>query len=1726
MYRAGWLKKYSSWLNSVRVSSDKVMVRTSSGFFEPWDKSKIVEQLLKETVLAEEFFGIPPISREEAEIIASEAERRIFSMNTNFVSAPLIREIVSNILLEWSNEKPEYIVYRNVLTRVGTPVYDAYLIDLGLGFEAKENANLQPNPETSHKKKADKLSKEQYLLLLPVHVADAHLKGDIHIHDLEYFGTRPFCVSKDEKVVFQNSEIICIEPIASLIERCDLVEIVDGWEIYVPSREVKVLSDGVFRPIRKVFRRRYNGFLLEIETVKGLKLKCTPDHKVKTKNGFRRADKLKIGDEVEIMEKIMCDEINEVNLLNIIDGGDNWYVKPVEIVNVYKLHKLLGVPYSTVYYWKMKKYMPLSKYRELLSTFRNTRDLDDCLVLPKTLYIKYGRSKKYVKAKLLINRDLGELLGLYISEGHYGSKEITITNSEFEILDRFRELCIRVFGLETKRNVNLNTPQEVLYSKTVSQIFRALGLDKKSFETFLPPIFLKGNTDFLIGFLSGLMSGDGSVRILKGNRQQLTLITCSEKLADQIIFIFKRLGITPNISKYFKHNRMHPMFQIVISYKKDIEALLSKGLKLIGRKRKVLRNICFKYSKFNEYLEMNSRKIKIKSIRKIPYHDYVYDLMIDGEEHCYSNLHGIIVHNCQDHDLRYYFYYGLMPDGTGFKTSVAGPAMHPEVAILHSVKVLAAAQTNFAGGQGFYNYNIFLAPFLKGLSFKQVKQLAQMMFYELSIDADEYLVVENLGELKLVKAGEYLDSFFDGAKSSIKLHLDVLYGPKFKVCCYDPVAKKLRFVDATAIIRHSIDEPLLQITTRNGRIVRVTGDHSLFTINDDGYIVPVKARDLAKGDWIVAIGCWPPLSDSIEEINLIDLIKSKNLLNELGNYRVKLAEHVLLRYKSDIKAIGLKLGFTNKAIEGWFARRRIPLRVIASLKLSRKDLIGAKILPPYHKKPYIPCLLVLNEKFLRLLGYYVAEGSICKRHLSLGVIISISDTHIRDEISFYVRELFGVEPTENGRFIRFGGKIHALLFSELLGAGPTSHEKHIPPILFKLNVKLISEFLFAYHRGDGFTCKDRVGFDTVSRSLANGLVFLLQKLGLYPIVKKRKRITCFTRNEMKVIYRVLVTGWRDISKLLEIIPNLKDANKLNYILSKSKGREIKRRIPLFKRLREKLKQAGLPSAYNPKVRSVAIDTVLTKLGNHAFQIGDLSSFLNGQLVAEEVISIEEVESSNGYVYDIEVLGFENFSGGHLGQFLLHNTQCYVARGGQLVFSNVQLCPGVPEIWRDKPVVFRGRVGPESYGDFEEEARLFFRAIYEVALEGDYLGKPFNFPKLETYITPEFFNSNYYDEWLIVHKVASKYGTPYFDNAIPPYRGYGKGVSCYQCCAYTFTETPEDDPEFEEKMCFVDGKHFSMGAWQVVTLNLPRAAYRANGDDDKLIEEIFRSMDLAIDVFKAKMKWMKLMIENNRLPFATQRPRDPRTGSRGPAAVDFNELVYVIGIVGGNEMVQWHTGFQLHESDSAVRLLVKVLLHMRKYMEELEVKHGIKLALARTPAESCAQRLAVCDLLSDEFRSMTEKVVKGDVDRAEKLLGRGERNVPVYYSNGTHVYVGAKIPLSKRLLIEHKFFPVLSGGNIFHVWLGEAYPDPEALLKVTERISTKTQVGYFAYTKDLTICNSCGRISFLLHEKCPHCSSSDVHWWSRVTGYYQDVSGWNESKKRELLDRYRIRVSKF
>jgi len=420
-------------------------------------------------------------------------------------------------------------------------------------------------------------------------------------------------------------------------------------------------------------------------------------------------------------------------------------------------------------------------------------------------------------------------------------------------------------------------------------------------------------------------------------------------------------------------------------------------------------------------------------------------------------------------------------------------------------------------------------------------------------------------------------------------------------------------------------------------------------------------------------------------------------------------------------------------------------------------------------------------------------------------------------------------------------------------------------------------------------------------------------------------------------------------------------------------------------------------------------------------------------------------------------------------FVYEMMQMMCARGGQTVFSSVQLSPGVPKLWKNVP----------------------------------------NHAELPTYK----------ELYRLTFELAAKFGTPYFDNQLPEYRGSGEGISCYQCCAYQFSANPTDDHEFDDKIHFINGKHFSMGSWMVLSLNCPRAAYRAEDNDEKLFNELKTLMNRGVEVFKIKRKWMNSLIKKNRIPFAAQCPKDPNTGEKGAMAVDFDSLVYTIGIVGINEMVQYHTGYQIHESPAAYKLAIRAMFEMKMHAQKLSKENGMEIALARTPAETTAQRFAVSDLLHREYADKAELTIKGDLKTAKRELNE-THDLPIYYTNGTHIPPGADVSLPERIKYEHTFFPIVDGGNIMHIWLGEGKPDPDGLQELAMHIAKNTQTGYFAFTRDMTVCTDEGYVSAGLLDKCPKCGSENVQHLSRITGYLQSVEGWNRGKRQELLDRKR------
>jgi len=450
----------------------------------------------------------------------------------------------------------------------------------------------------------------------------------------------------------------------------------------------------------------------------------------------------------------------------------------------------------------------------------------------------------------------------------------------------------------------------------------------------------------------------------------------------------------------------------------------------------------------------------------------------------------------------------------------------------------------------------------------------------------------------------------------------------------------------------------------------------------------------------------------------------------------------------------------------------------------------------------------------------------------------------------------------------------------------------------------------------------------------------------------------------------------------------------------------------------------------------------------------------------------------------------------LAQMLIFEfSQQAVARGGQAIFSDINIYWEVPKHFEDVPAIGpNGTYTGKTYGEYEKQAQRFAWALFDVYKEGDACGRPFFFPKPLVHITEKLFRTPGHMAFLNhICEVAADKGNTYF------VFDRGETAKISECCRLSFKLEASDFEDAKEPW------RMRYSALQNVTINLPRLAYRAAGDDTKLFALLTAQMMLAGKAHEEKKGFIEKLMEH---------------GASGPLSLLAMQLdgqpylrlhrcSYLIGMVGLNELVKVHTGQELHESDEAMKFGLKVIAHMNITCNKMNRKAGMKFVLEQTPAESTAYRFAKLDMA--KFTGQAKEVVQGDVNRGE-----------VYYSNSTLYNVGAVMNPIDRVRREGLFHPLIEAGSITHIWLGEARPDSAALAEFVMNTFRYTQNDQIAFSPEFTSCLDCGRTSRGLAATCSYCGSTHVDGITRITGYFTKVSSWNKGKLGELRDRYRNR----
>ena len=450
------------------------------------------------------------------------------------------------------------------------------------------------------------------------------------------------------------------------------------------------------------------------------------------------------------------------------------------------------------------------------------------------------------------------------------------------------------------------------------------------------------------------------------------------------------------------------------------------------------------------------------------------------------------------------------------------------------------------------------------------------------------------------------------------------------------------------------------------------------------------------------------------------------------------------------------------------------------------------------------------------------------------------------------------------------------------------------------------------------------------------------------------------------------------------------------------------------------------------------------------------------------------------------------------QMLIYEfSQMTAARGGQAIFTDIHLYWEVPAHFRDVPAIGPGgEYTGKTYGEYDDDARRFARAIFQVLKKGDAIGSPFIFPRPFVHITDELFQTPDHDLFLQeACEAAAEKGNPFF-----------------------VLERKEDS---QTLICgssdhFGGADHDALTPWKMrwaamqnVTLNLPRVAYKAKGDDEELYKLLGDLMHLAAKAHLQKRNFIKRLLTY---------------GADGPLAIlamdkdglpylRMEKTSYFIGILGLNELVQIHAGKQLHESNEAMAFGLNVVHFLKNKADELSKEHGLAIILEQSPAETTAYRFAKLDLRY--YSPEAGRIVKGDLSKGQ-----------IFYTNSTDLNVSSALKPLARLEREGAFHPYFGGGAVSHIWLGDQGPTGETLAALVRAVYQQTTVKVVTFSPEFTICPACRTSMRGLSGQCGICGRSLIDGISRITQYFSRISGWNRGKIGELKLRYRYNASDF
>lgn len=418
-------------------------------------------------------------------------------------------------------------------------------------------------------------------------------------------------------------------------------------------------------------------------------------------------------------------------------------------------------------------------------------------------------------------------------------------------------------------------------------------------------------------------------------------------------------------------------------------------------------------------------------------------------------------------------------------------------------------------------------------------------------------------------------------------------------------------------------------------------------------------------------------------------------------------------------------------------------------------------------------------------------------------------------------------------------------------------------------------------------------------------------------------------------------------------------------------------------------------------------------------------------------------------------------------------------GAEPAFTNITFDLFPPKDLENDPTLIGDKIQEFTYKECQKEMDMLNKAFYELMNEGDYNGRPFSYP-IPTYnINSNFDFDNPNNDMLF--EMTGKFGYPYFANFVNSDMDQSDVRS--MCCRLNL-----DLRELRKRNGGLFGSGDSTGSIGVVTINLPRLAYKHKNNEKEFFNALKEILIIAKDSLEKKRKWLNdNIINKDMLPaFSTYV---------GTLKNHFS----TIGIVGLNEMCENFNGSNIL-TEEGMEFSIKVCNFIREELINFQEETGNLYNFEATPAESTCYRLA-----------------KKDVEDFEDIIVRGGREYP-YYTNSCHMPPNEVKNLKQLFDHQDKLQVLFTGGTVVHIYCDGAISGEKAK-HIVKTVCKKYRTPYVSISPLNRYCEEHGYVKERV-EECPICGKK-LDLYQRITGYLRKVEFFNDGKKSEFKDRNQL-----